>query len=175
MKEFLKYLKDNYHYTESTLVEKEKQVLLWKNLCSGKQNFDKISTAELLKIVELQQKKYTLITVNNQLRTIEQYFEYLQLTEKRKDLPLKNFRIKTPKRNLITGFLTEEELQNIEKEFRAKKYKKGQFGLFGKRNQVILGLMIYQGLSSGCLRELKVKDIDLEKGIIRVPEATETV
>ncbi len=157
MKEFLKYLKDNYHNTESTLVEKEKQVLLWKNLCSGKQNFDKISTAELLKIVELQQKKYTLITVNNQLRTIEQYFEYLQLTEKRKDLPLKNFRIKTPKRNLITGFLTEEELQNIEKEFRAKKYKKGTVRFIWKKKSGYFRINDLSGLSSGCLRELKGK------------------
>ncbi len=173
MEDFLHYLKDNYHYAENTLVEKEKQVLLWKNLCSRKQSFDKISTAELLKIVELLQKKYALITVNNQIRSIEQYFEYLQLTGKRKDHPLNNFRIKTPKRPLITGFLTEEELQDIEKNFREKRYKKGQFSLFGKRNQVILGLIIYQGLNTGSLRELKVKDIDLEKGIIRVPEATE--
>jgi len=173
MRAFLQYLKDNYHYAEKTLEEKERQVLLWKNSCSGKQNFDKIGTTELLKIAALQQKKYTLVTVNNQLRTIEQYFEYLQLTGKRKDHPLNNFRIKTPKRALITGFLSEEELQNTEKEFRQKKYKKGQFELYGKRNKIILSLIIYQGLSSGCLRALKVKDIDLKKGIVRVPEATE--
>ncbi|PRA91388.1 hypothetical protein CQ046_23295 [Chryseobacterium sp. MYb7] len=173
MKEFLHYLKENYHYTESTITEKEKQVLLWENLCSRKQNFDKLNTAELLKIVELLQKKYALITVNNQIRTIEQYLDYLQLKGKRKDHPLKNFRIKIPKRPLITGFLTEEELQNIEKEFREKKYKKGQFELYGKRNQLILGLMIYQALNTGSLRELKVKGIDLEKGLIKVPEATE--
>ncbi|PWW19223.1 tyrosine-type recombinase/integrase [Chryseobacterium sp. AG844] len=173
MNGFIKYLKDQYHYAERTLVEKEKQIILWKNLCSRKQNFDKLGTQELLKMVELQQKKYTLITVNNQIRTIEQYFEYLQITGKRKDHPLKDFRIKTPKRPLITGFLAEEELQNIEQEFREKKYKKGQFSLFGKRNQIILGLMIYQGLSSGCLRALQVQNIDLEKGMIKVPKATE--
>jgi integrase/recombinase XerD len=137
--------------------------LLWKKLCSGKQDFDEINTAELLKIAALQQKKYAIITVNNQLRTVEQYFEYLQITGKRKDHPLKNFRIKVPKRPLITGFLTEEELQDIEKDFREKKYKKGQFSLFGKRNQIILSLIIYQGLDTGSLRELKVKDIDLER------------
>ena len=79
MKEFLHYLKENYHYTESTTTEKENQVLLWKNLCSRKQDFDKLNTTELLKIVALQQKKYALITVNNQLKTIEQYFDYLQI------------------------------------------------------------------------------------------------
>lgn len=173
MKEFLQYLEDHYHYAERTVTEKEKQVLLWKKLCSGKQDFDKINTAELLKIAALQQKKYAVITVNNQIRTVEQYFEYLQITGKRKDHPLKNFRIKVPKRPLITGFLTEEELQDIEKDFREKKYKKGQFSLFGKRNQIILSLIIYQGLDTGSLRELKVKDIDLEKGKITVPEATE--
>lgn len=173
MKGFLHYLKEHYHYAERTLIEKEKQVLLWKKWCSAKQSFDKINTSELLKIVELQKKKYQLNTINNQLKTIEQYFEYLQFTGKRKDHPLKNFRIKTPKKALITGFLTEEELQNIEKDFRDRTYKKGQFGLFGKRNQIILGLIVYQALNTGSLRELQVKDIDLEKGIIKVPQATE--
>ena len=56
MKEFLQYLKDHYHYAERTLTEKEKQVLLWKKSCSGKQDFDEINTAELLKIAALQQK-----------------------------------------------------------------------------------------------------------------------
>ncbi|MEG2335832.1 hypothetical protein, partial [Chryseobacterium sp.] len=142
MKEFISYLRDQYHYTEKTLIEKEKQVLLWKKLCSRKQKFDKISTVELLRIVELQQKKYQLNTINTQIRSIEQYFEYLQLTGKRKDHPLKNFRIKTPKKALITGFLSEEELRDIEKNFKERKYKKGQFSLFGKRNQIILGLII---------------------------------
>ncbi|WP_299182607.1 site-specific integrase [uncultured Chryseobacterium sp.] len=173
MKEFLHYLSNQYHYAERTLVEKEKQIILWRKLCSRKQNFEKLTTQELLKIIEVQQKKYTTATLNNHIRTIEQYFEYLQLTEKRKGHPLKNFRIKTPKKPLITGFLTEEELQDIEKNFKERKYKQGQFSLFGKRNQIILGLMIYQGLSSGCLRALRVKDIDLEKGIINVPKATE--
>lgn len=174
MKEFLKYLKDNYHYAERTLTEKENQVLLWKKVCSKRQSFDTINTSELLKIIEIQQKKYQSDTVNVQIRSIEQYFEYLQFTGKRKDHPLKNFRIETAKKPLITGFLTEEELRDIEKDFKERKYKKGQFGLFGKRNRIILGLMIYQGLSSGCLRELKVKDIDLQRGIINVPQATES-
>jgi site-specific recombinase XerD len=174
MKEFLDYLKGNYHYAEKTLIEKEKQFLIWKNLCSRKQNFDKINTSELLKIVELLKKKYTLNTVNNQIRTIEQYFEYLQLTGKRKDHPLKNFRIKPPKRPLITGFLTEEELQEIYMKFTEIKYRIEKFSIYGKRDRIILGLIIYQALSSGCLRELKVKDIDLRKGIIRVPKATES-
>lgn len=174
MKEFLDYLKDNYHYAEKTLIEKENQVLLWKNRCSRKQDFDKINTSELLKIVELLKKRYTINTVNNQIKTIEQYFEYLQLTGKRKDHPLKNFRIKIPKRPLITGFLTEEELQEIYIKFTEIKYRIEKFSIYGKRDRIILGLIIYQALSSGCLRELKVKDIDLRKGIIRVPKATES-
>ncbi len=173
MKEFLSYLKDNYHYAEKTLIEKEKQFLIWKDLCSRKQNFDKINTSELLKIVALLQKRYTLNTVNNQIKTIEQYFDYLQSKGKIKDHPLKNFRIKTPKRPLITGFLTEAELQDIYTRFTERKYQIEKFSIYGKRDRIILGLMIYQALSSGCLRELEVKDIDLGKGTVRVPKATE--
>ncbi|MCW3162866.1 tyrosine-type recombinase/integrase, partial [Chryseobacterium oryctis] len=173
MKEFLHYLKEHYHYAERTVTEKENHILLWKSICSRKQNFDTVTTQELLNIIELLQKKYSLNTINNHIKTVEQYFDYLQLKGKRKDHPLKNFRIKTPKRPLITGFLTEDELHEIYTRFTNRKYQIQKFDIYGKRDKIILGLIIYQALSSGCLRELELKDIDLEKGLIRVPKATE--
>jgi integrase/recombinase XerC len=174
MEEFKNYLREHYHCKENTVFEKEKQLLQWKNLYSKKQNFDKIASPELLKIAEIQKKKYTDQTLNNQLKTIEQYFEYLIFEEKRKDNPIKNFRIKTDKKAIITGYLTEEELNSIYENYSARGHFRGQFDLYRQRKKVVLGLMIYQGLSSGCLKALNVKDIDLKKAIIQVPAATES-
>lgn len=62
--------------------------------------------------------------------------------------------------------MEEETLQDIYKTFLAKKtgypYKK----LLYLRNSVMLGLMVFQGLDSGDLERLTVKDINLREGIV---------
>jgi integrase/recombinase XerD len=62
--------------------------------------------------------------------------------------------------------MEEETLQDIYKTFLAKEsgypYKK----LLYQRNSVMLGLMVFQGLDSGDLERLTVKDINLREGIV---------
>lgn len=171
--EFTAYLKTKHRYSESTLHEKEKQVKNWKKYCGKNQSFDRITTAELLKIVEIRKKKYTAQTLNNQLQTLEQYFYFLLEKGTRKDHPLKNFRIKTNKKPLIKGLLTEEELHQIYENYSSKGHLGGQFDVYRQRNKIILGLMIYQGLNSGSIEKLEVQDIDLQKGIVNVPKTTD--
>lgn len=171
---FREYLKTQKRYSENTLNEKEKQLQNWKNYCGKNQNFETITTTELLKIVELQKRKYQSQTLNNQLLTIEQYFFYLIEKGIRKEHPLKNFRIKTEKKPLIKGLLTEEELNKMYENYPTKGHYGGQFDVYKQRNKVILGLMIYQGLSSGSIAQIELKDIDLEKGSIFIAERLKT-
>lgn len=171
---FKEYLKTQRRYSENTLNEKEKQLQNWKNYCGKNQNFETITTGELLKIVELQKRKYQPQTLNNQLLTIEQYFFYLIEKGIRKEHPLKNFRIKTDKKPLIKGLLTEEELNNLYENYPTKGHYGGQFDVYKQRNKVILGLMAYQGLSSGSIAQMELKDIDLEKGTIHIAERLKT-
>lgn len=44
--------------------------------------------------------------------------------------------------------------------------------LTGKRNKVIVGLMIYQGLTSGEIERLRIQDVDLERGKIYIEGKT---
>lgn len=64
--------------------------------------------------------------------------------------------------------MKEETLQDIYKTFLAKEpghpYKK----LLYQRNSVMLGLMVFQGLDSGDLERLTVKDINLREGIVYI-------
>src|SRR5690554_7232380 len=46
----------------------------------------------------------------------------------------------------------------------------GQFDVYKQRNKVILGLMVYQGLSSGSIAQIELKDINLKKGTIHIAE-----
>jgi len=171
---FKEYLKTQKRYSENTLNEKEKQLKNWQQYCGTNQNFETITTTELLKIVELQKRKYRPQTLNNQLLTIEQYFFYLIEKGIRKEHPLKNFRIKTDKKPLIKGLLTEEELNKIYGNYPVKGHYGGQFDVYKQRNKVILGLMVYQGLSSGSIAQIELKDINLEKGTIHITERLKT-
>lgn len=171
---FKAYLKTQKRYSENTLNEKEKQLQNWQQYCGKNQSFETITTTELLKIVELQKRKYQPQTLNNQLLTIEQYFFYLIDKGIRKEHPLKNFRIKTEKKPLIKGLLTEEELNTIYENYPTKGHYGGQFDVYKQRNKVILGLMVYQGLSSGSIAQIELKDIDLEKGTIYIAERLKT-
>ena len=171
---FKEYLKTQKRYSENTLNEKEKQLQNWQQYCGTNQSFETITTTELLKIVELQKRKYQPQTLNNQLLTIEQYFFYLIDKGIRKEHPLKNFRIKTEKKPLIKGLLTEEELNKMYESYPTKGHYGGQFDVYKQRNKVILGLMVYQGLSSGSIAQIELKDIDLEKGTIYIAERLKT-
>lgn len=171
---FKAYLKTQKRYSENTLNEKEKQLQNWQQYCGKNQSFETITTTELLKIVELQKRKYQPQTLNNQLLTIEQYFFYLIEKGIRKEHPLKNFRIKTEKKPLVKGLLTEEELHKIYEHYPTKGHYGGRFDVYKQRNKVILGLMIYQGLSSGSIAQIELKDIDLEKGTIYIAERLKT-
>lgn len=171
---FKEYLKTQKRYSERTLNEKEKQLEKWKQYCGTNQSFESITTAELLKIVELQKRNYQPQTLNNQLLTIEQYFFYLIEKGIRKEHPLKNFRIKTEKKPLIKGLLTEEELHKIYENYPTKGHYGGRFDVYKQRNKVILGLMVYQGLSSGSIAQIELKDINLEKGTIHIAERLKT-
>lgn len=169
---FRNWLQENYRYSTRTLEEKQRQVKVWQSLCGKHQTLESLSRSELLKIVEILKGKYSIQTLNSQLKTIEQYFYFLTETGKRKEHPLKNFRIKTEKKPLLKGFLTEEELNGLYDNFPDKGHFKGQFDLYAQRNKVILGLIVYQGLNTGSLEKLELKDLDLEKGTINIP-ATE--
>ena len=169
MKSFREWLQENYRYSARTLEEKQRQVKVWQSLCSKHETLETLNRRELLKIIEILKNKYSSQTLNSQLKTIEQYFYFLTESGKRKDRPLKNFRIKTEKKPLLKGFLTEEELSGLYEKFPDKGHFKGQFDVYAKRNKVILGLIVYQALNTGSLDKLEGKDLDLEKGIINVP------
>lgn len=168
---FTDYLKTLNHYNEKTLHEKALQIQSFRKLC-GKVPLEKTNRTELLKIIELHKERYTAQTVNNHLATLEQYFYFLMESGQRKDHPLKNFRILSDKKPLLKGFLTEEELDELYKNYPDKGHFKGQFDVYAKRNKVVLGLMIYQALGSGTLEKMQLTDLNLNKGFINVPAAS---
>ncbi len=100
--------------------------------------------------------------INQQLTVARHYFNYLTKIGKVKDNVADNLFVKGVSRRLPHDLLDEEQLQDIYEKYPTK-------GLAGKRNKVILGMMIYQGLKTEEVAKLKLEDIQLKKGKVYVP------
>lgn len=171
MEGFREYLKTRYHYTDSSLEIKINHVELYQRSCSLNEQLAYLSFTELLKIIEIQRSKYRITTVNNQLHSLKCYYFYQIKLENRSDNPLDNFSIQSEKAKMLQGFLSPEELDFIYENYPLEVI--GRNKIYLMRNKIILGLMVYQGLSTGTLANLKTSDINLEKGQINVPKSSE--
>ena len=165
---FRSYLKTQYNYSQTTLIEKEKQLQNWKLKTGNHQDFDLLNSEEILKIIKIQKHYYQTESLNNQLKTLEDYFYYLIEIGKRKDHPIKGFRIKTQAKPLLKGILTKEELQEIYENYSTKGHFGGCFNLYAQRNKTILGLIIYQALNTKGIAGINLQDINLERGLIHI-------
>ncbi len=78
---------------------------------------------------------------------------------------IKELNIKGVKKTIITNFLEFEELEDLYYSYPTNKGKE----IARKRNKIILGLLVYQGLNTRDLQLLEVENIQLYKGKINIP------
>ena len=103
-------------------------------------------------------KRTLQVTVN----TLKHYFNYLVEEGGLTANPAERILIKGARRRIIYDILEIEELEEIYHNYTNK-------GLAGKRNKIILGLIIYQAVSTGALGRMEVEDVKLREGKIYVP------
>ena len=108
----------------------------------------------------LQKEEKSTHHINRSLQTISHYYQF-------KELP--NIALTTRVKGTINKAnikpITAEELDQIYEVFES-----GSKNYFKHSDKIILGLMIYQGLEMGDFIKVELKDIDLEKGTIYIPE-----
>jgi len=100
--------------------------------------------------------------INTILRAIRNYYEYLKITDKYLINPAKSLHLKGIRKKLPQGILPYETLEKLYNNYKTD-------DLRAKRNKIILGLLIYQGVTTDELQRIKVKDVDLRNGKINVP------
>ena len=111
------------------------------------------------------------------IRHLNHYYNFLRSEEGLKENPVAHIRIKGVKRKILHDILTPEELDSIYKNYPTEvTVQPGKNmppqehnNIARKRNKVILGLLIYQGLHSGEIASLKVSDVKLREGKIYIP------
>lgn len=101
------------------------------------------------------------------LSAIKKYYDYLVMAGQRNEHPCKQLTIKNKQNQSlqVQDLFSSEELQLL-------LTRENRYQFLDSRNSVLLSLLIYQGLTSEELTELKVKDIDLDAGTIYIKAST---
>lgn len=97
------------------------------------------------------------------LSAIKKYYDYLVMTGYRTDHPCKllNIKVKHNQPIQVQDLFTSEELQLLLN-------RENRYQYIDSRNAVVLSLLIYQGLASDEIVNLRLKDIDLDEGTVYV-------
>lgn len=104
-------------------------------------------------------RKYRVVI----LSAIKKYYDYLVMSGYRTDHPCKRLNIKVNSNQAIQvqDLFSSEELQLL-------MTRENRYQNLDTRNNVLLSLLIYQGLTSDEIIRLTVKDVDLDAGTIYI-------
>ena len=103
------------------------------------------------------------------LYAIKQYYSYLIVTGRRGDHPAKSIKLRDKTKKDI-------QLQDLFKpgELALLLDRKERYPILKNRNQIIISLLIWQGLRSGEIKNLEVGDIHLEQGTVYIKAGRKT-
>jgi integrase/recombinase XerD len=167
------YLEQN-NYSKSTIehyLKRIKEFTIWSKKYGVKAN--EIDYKTCLKYIKyLQQKRIQVQTINNNIVTLRNYFNYLIETNKRAENPIEEVSVKGTIKRVLHNLLDADELEDLYYSFETdtfKKYANYKSKLTAKRNKIITGLIVYQGLNTTNLKSLLLEHLELYKGKIYIP------
>lgn len=123
-----------------------------------------VSYSDILSYINhLKEKGNKKSTINSILNSIRHFYNYLQTGNKVESNPAETIRIRNIARKVPHNIIEWNDLEQLYKDFKT-------VGITGKRNKIILSLTIYQGLNTGEITAIELKDIKLEEGNIYIPK-----
>lgn len=171
--EYKNYL-EKENYSKSTIESYNNAKSQFTEWC--KRNHTKpesIDYKTILKYIKyLQRKGTTKKTVNHKIGALKIYFKYLLSENYRVDNPIENITIKGVKRITNYNTLEADELEDLYYSYETENIKDPYHRLTAKRNKIIVGLLVYQGLNTTELVHLELEDLQLYKGKIYIKSGT---
>ena len=175
-KEFLDYLLIK-GYSTSTIKSYIRDVAHFTDW-SGKENIpiESVSYTDILAYIQSKRKQVIQRTISMYINSIKHYYNYLNLTGKVSENPTTQIEIKGIKRKILYHTLNKQELESLYNNFELPKeddLNKNQNWfkssvLVSKRNKVIVGLLVYQGLNTSDISNLMLQDIKLRDGKVYI-------
>jgi len=134
---------------------------------------------DLLAYVQHMRKKGTVkpITLQKYMGTLRHFFAWQVQQGRREDNPARDIDIQDIQRKVLQVILTRAELESLYQRYGTEQPDNGQpttanwaraSALATKRNKAILGLLVFQGLTSHEIAALTVKSLELRAGKVHV-------
>ena len=166
---------ENYirqHYSEKSVPRYARQIEQFKSYI-GDQSEQTTYTEIIEYLGILRDRKLHPKSLKNHLFSIKIYFRYLVAIGKRQDHPCEKLHLKDQinRSILVESLYSKEALEDLYKNYESPKDQRvwaEKSESSKKRDKVILSLLIYQALTTSEIIELKVSDIDLEEGTIKI-------
>lgn len=109
-------------------------------------------------------------TINHKINITKIYFEYLIEIGDKIENPFTNIRVQGEKKNkLLHNLLSSDELEDLYYSYDTTTYTHSRIKLANKKNKVITGLLVYQGLLTTDLNKLQLEHLEIYKGKIHIP------
>jgi len=135
---------------------------------------EQVGYADILHYIQGKKKGVKQRTVGTTVNSIKHYYNYLHTTGAVADNPTVQIRIRGVKRKTLYNILSKQELESLyhhyeipeeESQYKNQNWYESSI-LTSKRNKIILGLLIYQGLNTQELGRLTEKNVKLREGKI---------
>ncbi len=164
MIEFKEYLTKR-GYQNKYVVRINAIILQFEKWCNAsKVNHKTANYNELMLYVEsLQQAGNKTNTISQKVKSIENYYNFIERAEN----PATQIKLRGQLHKIPHHLLEESELLEIYKIQHTK-------GLTGKRDKVVLSLMVFQALIANDLEVIELKDVDLFEAKIYIPSTRTT-
>jgi len=170
MKTYKEYLRKE-GYTETTILTKEIELKYFTKWCKRQTTTPiEIDYKTSLKYIKhLTRKGNSKKTINHKLGSIKTYFNYLISEAYRTDNPIETTIVRGTQRTINYNLLEPEELEDLYYSYETENYQEEYHKYTSKRNKIIVGLLVYQGLDTQDLKNLKMEHLQLNKGKIYIP------
>ena len=120
---------------------------------------------EILSYIQnLKKRELKQSTIVIHLNSLKHFFTHLIKQDLREDNPIRNIKIKGVKRQSLHQILSKQELEQLYQDYPFETLNE-------KRNKVILGLIIWQGLGTSELGKLEEIDLKLREGKVYIKGA----
>ena len=129
----------------------------------------KITYKKLLEYIKhLRSKNYQPQSINGELNAIRQYFNYLISENYRGDNPATDLIVKGTPKKVLHNLLSTEELEDLYYSYETY-HKNIHVHASLSRDKVLLGFIVFQGITAEELYKLKLEHLQLQKGKLYIP------
>ena len=120
---------------------------------------------EILSYIQyVRNKKVSSRAIQSYINSLKHYYKWVVKRQLRSDNPTTNIDIKGIKRRSLYHILTKQELEKLYYDYKELSSKSPS----EKRNEIIVSLLVYQGLTTTELKKLTLQDVKLREGSIYI-------